>query len=114
MSPEEKGSLLEGYVFQLIRHEIENTRKYQNIYYWSPAEAKTEVDFLIENEHGYTAIEVKATERLRPDHFNGLRTVAGMKGLNKRIIVYLGTEKRKTEDGIIVLPIYDFAELLSD
>ncbi len=40
------------------------------IFYWSPAEAKhTEVDFLLKKGREYIAIEVKATMKLRPEHY---------------------------------------------
>lgn len=36
--PEEK--LFESYIFQIIRHEIENERRYQDVFYWAPSRTR--------------------------------------------------------------------------
>ncbi len=105
---EERGGLFESYIYQMIRHEIENSRKYEDVYYWSPSKSKTEVDFLLKGDRGFVAIEAKSSLKVRKDHFKGLNAIKELKGLKRRVLLYLGTERMKTEDGIEVLPVRDF------
>ncbi len=108
VTPEEVGSLFESYIFQIIRHEIENNRRFENVFYWSPSEVKTEIDFLIQDERGFIAVEVKASKKIKSDQLKGLRAIQSLKGLKRKILVYLGERRERTEDGIDILPIKDF------
>ena len=56
------------------------------------------------------AIEVKAGSSFAPAATRGLRALAGLKGLVRRILVYGGSRRLELEDGIVVLPVADFAE----
>lgn len=114
ISPEERGGLLETYIFAMIRHEIENNRSYEDVFYWSPTESKTEVDFLLRTEKGFTAIEVKSSKTTRADHLTGLRAIKALKGVKRRILVYLGEDVQKTEDGIEILPLKNFSDELAN
>jgi len=109
---EERGALLESYVFQILRHEIENTRRYHNIHYWAATESSIEVDFLLQNEEGWVAIEVKSSKIIKPEHMKGLRAIASFKGLQKRLLVYLGDDIQKTADGIDIIPLAHLPQLL--
>ena len=112
-SPEERGGLFETYVFSMIRHELENTRRYSEVFYWASASLKTEVDFLLLSDTGIHAIEVKSTAKVRQEDYKGLRALRDLKGLKRRIIVYLGEAERRTEDGIEVLPLQIFDQALA-
>lgn len=113
ISDPEKGPLLEGLVFMMLCFQKEIHREIDAISYWSPAEAKlTEVDFVVQKNRELIAIEVKATARLRPEHFLGLTEIKALKQVRRRVLVYLGSEKR-IHDGIEILPFDTFvAELL--
>jgi hypothetical protein len=50
---------------------------------------------------------------LRPADVRGLRAIADLPGLKRRILVFLGAERQKTPDGIDVLPFSAFAEELA-
>ncbi len=114
ISPEERGPLLEGYVFSILRAYNQASPLYDDIYYWSPLEAnKTEVDFLIKRGDEYWAIEVKAQARLRNEELVGLRAISGLIGLRKRIFVYLGDKELLTEDNIHIWPFTKFQEQLA-
>lgn len=87
---------------------------YDSVGYWSPAEARTtEVDFVLGRRRSTLAVEVKATRTVRPADLRGLRAVAELPGLVRRVLVFLGSERQRTEDAIDVLPFAAFAEELA-
>lgn len=110
----DRGPLLEGWVGSLLKAYGEPGsglgRQHDGLFYWSPAEGGTEVDFLIQNGKEYTAIEVKARERLSSRDFKGLKAVASLKGVRRRIVVFLGERSFRTDDGIDALPVRDFLQ----
>ncbi len=112
LAPEERGSLLEGFVFAMIRNEIENARRYDEVFYWAPSKGQTEVDFLLKSGRDLFAIEVKASKKIRPEHLRGLQSIAALKGVKKRVLVYSGDSKQMTAEGIEILPLRDFEEAL--
>lgn len=110
---EEKGALLESYIFQILRHHQANRRSINELYYWSPAESRTEVDFLIETDKGFYAVEVKSSTKVKPDHLKGLRAIADLKGIRERIMVYLGDHDLLLENGIRVFTLRSFCDWLN-
>ncbi len=114
LTAEERGPLLEGLVYMLLRFYRDERRICEEIFYWSPAEAhKTEVDFLLRRGAKYWAIEVKGTGKVREEHFRGLRAIAELRGVQRRIMVYLGKERMRTKEGIEILPFAEFAAELA-
>jgi predicted AAA+ superfamily ATPase len=112
-SQNDLGPLFEGLIFMLLSFQRDTFQEIDDLFYWSPAEAKqTEVDFLIQRGKEKIAIEVKATSRLRPEHFVGLKAIAELPQLKRRILIYLGREKLLKEGGIEVLPFGEFIEEL--
>ena len=110
---EERGSLFEGFIFTLLMFQKDTYREIDNIFYWSSAEAKkTEVDFILIKGKEIFAIEVKAAESLRPEHFKGLRAISDLKGVKRRLLVYFGKENRMTSEGIEVHTFSSFVSLL--
>ncbi|MBN20126.1 MAG: ATPase [Bdellovibrionaceae bacterium] len=107
---QEKGPLLELYVFQIIRDQIENHLKYDDVFYWSPSQNKTEVDFLIRKQNELFAVEVKSTLRIRPDHFKGLNEIKKLPEVKRRIILYLGEDSYLTPEGIEIMTLKKFAD----
>ena len=112
----ERGALLEGWVGMLLKAYGEPGSslglEHDALYYWAPAEGGTEVDFLIQRGKEFTAIEVKAKETLAARDFNGLRTIADLKGIGRRLVVFLGERAFRTEEGIDVLPVREFFDEL--
>jgi len=107
------GHLFEGWIAELLRSYRSYRSIFDDWYYWSPAGARrTEVDFLLERDGELVAIEVKKTGSTSPRNLVGLRAIAELPGLRRRILLYLGSVRLETEDGIDVLRLEDFlAEL---
>lgn len=103
---EERGSLLEGWVLTVLRTHNDASDVFDEIAYWAPAQARqTEVDFLLRRGRDYLALEIKAQSRFSTPQLSGLRAIADLPRLTRRILVYLGDRRLKTEDGIEVWPL---------
>jgi predicted AAA+ superfamily ATPase len=115
LSPEERGRLFEGFVGMLMRLYMDLGKlDIDEIAYWSPAEAtKTEVDFVLTRGKHRWAIEVKAAARVHEAHFSGLRAIADLAGLKRRVLVHPGDADARTADGIEVWRFERFCEALS-
>lgn len=109
---EERGALLEGWVLEQLRAHNEHQRIYDDVGYWAAAESSAEVDFMLTRDGEHLAVEVKAAERYNNSMLKGLRAVAGLSGLSRRILVYRGLRAFSTEDGIEVWPIDRLHEAL--
>ena len=105
VAAEERGALLEGWVLGLLRAHNEHQRIYDDIGYWAAAESAAEVDFVLTRDREHLAIEVKASERYNTTMLKGLRAVAELGGLARRILAYRGRRAFRTEDGIDVWPL---------
>lgn len=113
--PEELGPLFEGLVAQLLRSYNSYNGLFDEMYYWAPTSSgmKTEVDFLIKQNREYLAIEVKTGKAFSEKWCKGLRAIAGLKGLKRRIIVYPQGSLMRTQDGIEGMPFDYFADQLA-
>lgn len=108
------GRLFEGWVAQLLRAYIDYRGLCDELAYWAPTESRgTEVDFLLRRGRRFLAIEVKAARRWKPEFARGLRAVADLPGLTRRLVVYLGAERLRPEKGIEVLPLATFLDELA-
>lgn len=113
VSDQERGILFEGIVATMLKAFQGYRDVWDDISYWSPAEAaQTEVDFVLSRAGQHVGIEVKATDRVGPQHGKGLRAIRDLKGLRRRVIVYLGDRIMRTDDGIDVLPLSGLAAML--
>ena len=113
---EEKGTLFESWLIATVRawNSYQN-EPWHTMAYWASLEAKDiEVDLILEGETGITAVEIKASERFRPEMLKGLRTIAALKRVKHRVLVYLGSHELQTEDGIQVLPVATFLQRISE
>ncbi|MEZ4652074.1 MAG: ATP-binding protein [Candidatus Eisenbacteria bacterium] len=108
-SAEERGALFEGLIAQILRaRRALDPSLYDELFYWAVGKTALEVDFLLQRGDRYVAIEVKAKERLETRAFHGLRAIAELPGVSRRILVYLGDRRFRHEEGIEVLPFDDF------
>jgi predicted AAA+ superfamily ATPase len=115
LSPEETGPLFEGLVAQLLRAYKDYRGNFDAIYYWAPAGSlKTEVDFILMRNREVVAVEAKSGRAFAKNWCRGLRAIADMENLRRRIIVYPRGPALRTEDGIDVIPFHDFAALLAE
>ena len=112
VTAEERGALLEGWVLGLLRAHNEHQHIYDDIGYWSAVESAAEVDFILTRDREHLAIEVKASERYNTAMLKGLRAVADLPGLTRRILAYRGQRAFTTEDGIDILPLNRLHETL--
>ena len=114
----ERGPLLEGWVGALLQAYggpgCGLGPQYDALSYWAPTGGGTEVDFLVQRGKELTAIEVKAKESLAPQDLKGLRCIAELRGVHRRLVVFQGDRSFRTEDGIEALPIVDFLVQLEE
>jgi predicted AAA+ superfamily ATPase len=109
---EEVGALFEGWILGLLRAYGHHRSLFEDWAYWSPAEAqRTEVDVVLRRGKEFLAIEVKSGLADAPSDLAGLRAIAELPGLVRRVVVCRAERKRITEDGIEILPV---AELLGE
>ena len=66
-----------------------------------------EVDFLLQRGDRLVAIEVKSGVTFTERWCRGLRALAPLPGLQRRMVVYPRGPALRTEDGIDVLPLDD-------
>lgn len=103
--PEERGALFEGFVAQYLHAAADLYGLCDEMYYWAPAGARsTEVDFLLSLGDRFVAIEVKSGASFRGEWCKGLRALAGLEGLERRIVVTPSLPSLMTEDGIELWP----------
>ena len=114
LSVEERGPLFEGLVLTMLRAHNLNGALYDDIAYWSPAQAgATEVDFVMRRGREYLALEVKHQSRTGPELLTGLRAIADLPQLTRRIAVYRGRQTLRTDDGIDVWPFERLVEAVA-
>ena len=112
VAAEERGPLLEGWVLGNLRAHNEPRHLYDDIGYWAATESPTEVDFVLTRDRAHLAIEVKAAERYNTTMLRGLRAIADLPGLVRRILTYRGRHSFRTEDGIDVWTIDELHQAL--
>lgn len=110
--PEEKGALVEGLVAQLLRAYRDYAGLCEDISYWSGGSRETEVDFVLARGVERIAVEVKSGRQFHEQWCRGLRAIAPLQGLVRRFIVYPSGPELRTKDGIEVVSVERFSELL--
>lgn len=110
--PEEKGALFEGLVAQLLRAYRDYTGICEEIPYRSGGSREAEVDFVLARGAERIAIEVKSSLQFHEQWCRGLRAIAPLAGLVRRFIVYPVGPELRTEDGIEVMALEKFSEML--
>lgn len=112
---EERGPLLEGWILTVLRAHNERSALFEDVIYWAPLQARqTEVDFLLRRGREYLALEVKAQSRFSSPQLSGLRAIADLPRITRRVLVYLGERRLRTDDGIEVWPLDFLLEKLAE
>jgi predicted AAA+ superfamily ATPase len=112
---EEVGALFEGWIASVLRAYGSLRGLFEDWAYWSPAESRaTEVDFLLHRGHEFVAVETKIGRGARPADLAGLRAIAELPGVVRRIVVCQTEQARRTPDGIEVLPVAQFLTQIQD
>lgn len=107
----EPGTELFGKAFEnWVCHELHAHSQYSGLhyelYYWRTASG-AEVDFIAGDME--LALEVKASRRIDSVHLEGLRQLAvDHPRLRRRLLVCLEAKRRRTAEGIEILPYRDF------
>ena len=106
IAPEERGALLEGWILHLLRAHNEQRELFEELQYWEPHPGnRTGVDFLLRRGGEFVAVEVKWKARYHAGMLPGLRAIADLPGMARRVLVYGGTRTFRTADGIDVWSI---------
>lgn len=113
VSTHERGELFEGWILAILRAHDAAWPLFDEVAYWSPADAhQTEVDFVLTRGREHLAIEVKSSSRFSTKQLAGLKAIAPLPRLKRRVLVYLGAERLRTDDGIEVWPLRVFLEAI--
>jgi predicted AAA+ superfamily ATPase len=74
--------------------------------YWAPGKGSgLEVDFVLRRGDEIVALEVRAGQKVSEADLRGLRALAGLPGLKRRLVVCRGERRQKTADGIEILTV---------
>ena len=104
------GKAFENWICHELRAHASYSQKHYEIRYWRLATG-TEVDFVLGDLE--VAIEVKATDRIRPQHLAGLEDIRSEHpGIGQRILVCMEGVPRRLANDIIILPALTFLERL--
>jgi uncharacterized protein len=108
----EYGKAVEHLVFTEILAYNHYFNKDLKIYYWRSA-SQFEVDFLIQTKNKkWIAIEVKASGRIDKSDYKGIKALNDDLVLERKIIVSLERESRRTEDDFEIFPMQTFFDQL--
>ncbi len=108
----ERGPLLEGWICELLRAHDAYSGLFDGLSYWAPAQGGLEVDFLLQRGRELVAIEVKATSKPQVKDFAGLKAIAELSQVSRRLLVHTGPRAFTTSDGVEALPVRDFVGLV--
>jgi predicted AAA+ superfamily ATPase len=104
------GKAFENWICHELQAHAEYSGRHHEVRYWRLASG-IEVDFILGDLE--TAVEVKATERVRPGHLRGLEQLkAEHPAVGPRILVCLEERPRRLDNGILVLPALEFLQRL--
>lgn len=110
---EERGPLFEGWVAGLLRSYRDYRDAFEDWGYWAAGKGSgVEVDFVLRRGRDLVALEVRAGEKVFEADLRGLRAIAELPHVRRRLVVFRGERRQKTADGIEILPVAAFlAEL---
>jgi len=110
---EERGHLFEGWVAGLLRAYRDYRGLFDDWGYWAPGKGSSlEVDFVLRRGDELVAVEVRSGQKLFEADLRGLRAIADLPRVTRRLVVFRGHRRQQTRDGIDILPVADFlAEL---
>lgn len=104
----EWGLSLEQFVYQELRAWLSYSGDNRALCYWRTKDFR-EVDFIIGDE---LAIEVKASKNLSSQDLKNLRDIGEENVWKQRLVVCREPVERKTDDGILILPVTSFLKRL--
>ncbi len=107
---EDRGFLLETFVFNELQAYASYSRLNYEFYYWATP-GKTEVDFVICQGKKMWALEVKASRNWKKEFNHGLLSISDSKKIKSCFGVYLGSENLKI-DQIKIFSVKEFCRKL--
>jgi predicted AAA+ superfamily ATPase len=105
------GKAFENWVFHELRAANSYGEHRHELFYWRLASG-IEVDFIVGDM--VVAVEAKATAKVTAAHVKGLRHVHQEHPRARRVGVCLESRRRRTVDGIEILPVKAFVEELPE
>jgi len=105
-----RGILLEHWIYHELISYLHYGQKKGALSYWGTP-GKSEIDFLWWYGDTHVAIEVKASERFRPEYLNGILSFSDGKKLRSSWVVYLGNKELRV-GSTKVLPVFSFLKKL--
>ena len=110
-TPEEiDGAALEGLIAQHLKAWCDYSAGNHSLYYWQ-TRSKVEVDFIVYGESGLFAVEVKNSDKVRPQDLNALKAFAADYPKVQKLLLYRGNE-RFVRNEILCLPCNEFLKSL--
>ena len=110
-TPEEiDGAALEGLIAQHLKAWCDYSAGNHSLYYWQ-TRSQVEVDFVVYGESGLFAVEVKNSDKVRPQDLNALKTFAADYPKAQKLLLYRGPE-RFIRNEILCLPCNEFLRSL--
>ena len=103
------GESLEHLIFQELRAYLDYQRLDEPLTFWRTLPSGLEVDFIVGDR---AAIEVKAKTSISAQDCRGLLALGEERTWPRRIVVSLEQKKRRTAEGIEILPVADFLSAL--
>ncbi|MCC6809300.1 MAG: ATP-binding protein [Deltaproteobacteria bacterium] len=104
------GKAFENWVFHELCAYNAYAERYAELSHWRLASG-LEVDFIVDKMR--VAVEAKASAKISADHLRGLRELAvDQPKIGRRVVVSLEAKRRRTEDGIDILPAAAFVSEL--
>ena len=104
------GKAFENWVFHELCAYNAYAERYAELSYWRLASG-LEVDFIVDKMR--VAVEAKASAKIGADRLRGLRELAiDQPKIGRRVVVSLEAKRRRTEDGIDILPAAAFVSEL--
>jgi uncharacterized protein len=105
------GKAFENWVFHELSARAEYAGAGASLSYWRLASG-IEVDFIVDDMR--VAIEAKATAHVTADHLRGLRSlIQDQPRVGARVVVCLESKRRRTDDGVLILPVAEFVSDLA-
>ena len=110
-TPEEiDGAALEGLVAQHLKAWCDYSAGNHSLHYWQ-TRSQVEVDFVVYGESGIFAVEVKNSEKVRPEDLRALQTFGEDYPGAQRMLLYRGSQ-RFIRNGIRCMPCDEFLKTL--
>jgi len=106
---EERGPLFEGWVASVLRSYRDYAGLFDDWGYWAAGKGSSvEVDFVLRRGGELVALEARSGQKVFEADLRGLRAMAELPRLTRRLLVYRGDRPQKTADGIDILPVGAF------